>query len=114
MRQHRFAASATELVNLLQVADLTDPGQVNAIYGDLDPFFNRGGKLITYVCISFGFRVRLRKGQVHVIGQVGLADPVIPPGATLWYYDVVTQTLGYDVSASYRMFTGNKGWHYYQ
>ena len=53
----------TELERLLHLADGTDPGQTNAIDGYIQPFFNRGGKLLTYV---------------------GLSDDLIPPGSSIW------------------------------
>lgn len=59
--------------DLLQVAEEMDPGNATADNYDLSPFFQRGGKLLLY----------------H-----GLADPGIPPGSTLYFYNKVMQTLG--------------------
>ncbi|CAE6505343.1 unnamed protein product [Rhizoctonia solani] len=56
----------TELQRLTKIADVTDPGQTNAINPNLKPFFGRGGKLMQY----------------H-----GFADPLIPSGSSLWYYE---------------------------
>ncbi|GAA5981994.1 hypothetical protein JCM5350_000606, partial [Sporobolomyces pararoseus] len=63
-----------EFEKLIKIADETDPGQTNAIDGNLKPFIDNGGKLITYV---------------------GLADTLIPTGPTIWYYEHVRKTLGY-------------------
>ena len=57
------SADEAELERLVAIADATDPGQANAIEGDLAPFFVRGAKLLTYV---------------------GLADTLIPAGSTIW------------------------------
>ncbi|GAA5936110.1 uncharacterized protein JCM15063_002712 [Sporobolomyces koalae] len=74
-----------EFERLIKIADETDPGQTNAIDGDISPFLKRG-KLITYV---------------------GLADTLIPTGSTLWYYEHVRKTLGYpsNLGDAYRLFT---------
>lgn len=72
--------------NLLQVAEDMDPGNATADNYDLSPFFERGGKLLLY----------------H-----GLADPGIPPGSTLYFYNQVVQTLkprGLDVNDHSRVF----------
>ncbi|GAA5825467.1 hypothetical protein JCM5353_005313 [Sporobolomyces roseus] len=73
-----------EFEKLIKIADETDPGQTNAIEGDISDFLKHG-KLITYV---------------------GMADTLIPTGSTLWYYEHVRKTLGYpqDLDDSYRMF----------
>lgn len=80
-----FVANETYLEELLAIADVTDPGQTNAIDGHIAPYLKRG-KLITYV---------------------GLADTLIPTGSSLWYYERVRKALGYpeDLSDSYRLFT---------
>ncbi|GAB1524761.1 hypothetical protein RhiTH_007916 [Rhizoctonia solani] len=56
----------TELQRLTKIGDVTDPGQTNAINPNLGPFFKRGGKLMQY----------------HEF-----ADPLIPSGSSLWYYE---------------------------
>jgi hypothetical protein len=75
-----------EFEKLIKIADETDPGQTNAIEGDISAFLKRG-KLATYV---------------------GLADTLIPTGSTLWYREHVRKTLGYpsNLDDSYRTFAG--------
>lgn len=74
----------TELQGLVKIADATDPGQTNAIDPNLSPFFNRGGKLLQY----------------H-----GFADPLIPSGSSLWYYEHVRNYFkDADLSDKYRLF----------
>jgi hypothetical protein len=71
---------------LIKIADETDPGQTNAIEGDISAFLKHG-KLMTYV---------------------GMADTLIPTGSTIWYYEHVRKTLGYpsNLDDSYRLFEG--------
>ncbi|KAJ1302703.1 hypothetical protein OPQ81_003018 [Rhizoctonia solani] len=74
----------TELQRLTKIADATDPGQTNAIDPNLSPFFKRGGKLMQY----------------H-----GFADPLIPSGSSLWYYEHVRSYFkNADISDRYRLF----------
>ncbi|GAA6019183.1 hypothetical protein JCM11491_001408 [Sporobolomyces phaffii] len=77
-------SSQVEFEKLIKIADETDPGQTNAIEGDISAFLKRG-KLVTYV---------------------GGADGLIPSGSTLWYREHVRQTLGYpaNLDDSYRTF----------
>lgn len=46
-----FSANITELERLIKIADATDPGQTNAIDGNIKPFLKRG-KLLTYVGLA--------------------------------------------------------------
>ncbi|KAF8602339.1 tannase and feruloyl esterase [Ceratobasidium sp. AG-I] len=79
-----FQTNETELQRLLKIADITDPGQTNAINPNLRPFFNRGGKLLQY----------------H-----GFADTLIPSGSSLWYYEHVRSYLkNTDLSDKFRLF----------
>ncbi|GAA5869357.1 hypothetical protein JCM16303_000440 [Sporobolomyces ruberrimus] len=73
-----------EFERLIKIADETDPGQTNAIEGDISAFLKHG-KLMTYV---------------------GMADTLIPTGSTIWYYEHVRKTLGYpsNLDDSYRLF----------
>ncbi|CCO37059.1 putative feruloyl esterase B-1 [Rhizoctonia solani AG-1 IB] len=74
----------TELQRLTAIGDATDPGQTNAINPNLRPFFKRGGKLLQY----------------H-----GFADPLIPSGSSLWYYEHVrTFFKNEDLKDRYRLF----------
>ncbi|EUC56725.1 feruloyl esterase B [Rhizoctonia solani AG-3 Rhs1AP] len=74
----------TELQRLTAIADVTDPGQTSAINPNLNPFFKRGGKLMHY----------------H-----GFADPLIPAGSSLWYYEHVRSYFkNADLSDRYRLF----------
>ncbi|KAF8671801.1 tannase family [Rhizoctonia solani] len=74
----------TELQRLTKIGDVTDPGQTNAINPNLGPFFKRGGKLMQY----------------H-----GFADPLIPSGSSLWYYEHVRNLFrNEDLSDRYRLF----------
>ncbi|ELU41158.1 feruloyl esterase B precursor [Rhizoctonia solani AG-1 IA] len=66
------------------IGDVTDPGQTTAIDPNLRPFFGRGGKLMQY----------------H-----GFADPLIPSGSSLWYYEHVRSFFkNEDLSNRYRLF----------
>ncbi|KAG8718575.1 hypothetical protein FRC08_004943 [Ceratobasidium sp. 394] len=82
--KYNLQVNETELQRLTAIGDATDPGQINAINANLKPFFDRGGKLLQY----------------H-----GFADPLIPSGSSLWYYEHVR---GYfknvDLSDKYRLF----------
>lgn len=74
----------TELQRLTGIADTTDPGQINAVDPNLRPFFDRGGKLMHY----------------H-----GFADPLIPAGSSLLYYEGVRSYFkNTDLSDKYRLF----------
>ncbi|KAF8684546.1 tannase family [Rhizoctonia solani] len=74
----------TELERLTKIGDVTDPGQTTAIDPNLRPFFGRGGKLMQY----------------H-----GFADPLIPSGSSLWYYEHVRSFFkNEDLSNRYRLF----------
>ncbi|CAE6427739.1 unnamed protein product [Rhizoctonia solani] len=74
----------TRLQQLTAIADGTDPGQINAINPNLEPFFRRGGKLMHY----------------H-----GWADPLIPAGTSVWYYEHVRDYFKReDVGKGYRLF----------
>ncbi|GAA6061897.1 hypothetical protein JCM10212_004715 [Sporobolomyces blumeae] len=77
-------ASEADFEKLIKIADATDPGQTNAIEGDISAFLKHG-KLLTYV---------------------GLADTLIPTGSTLWYREHVRKSLGYpsNLDDSYRTF----------
>ncbi|KAH8916180.1 tannase and feruloyl esterase [Atractiella rhizophila] len=80
-----FSANDTELLRLTRIADVTDPGQTNAIDPNIKDFLKRG-KLMTFV---------------------GLSDTLIPSGSSLWYYERVRTALkGFDISKSYRLFAG--------
>ncbi|CUA76625.1 putative feruloyl esterase B-2 [Rhizoctonia solani] len=46
--QTSLRVNATELERITAIGDQTDPGLGNAVNPDLTPFFNRGGKLLTY------------------------------------------------------------------
>ncbi|CAE6416768.1 unnamed protein product [Rhizoctonia solani] len=61
-----LSVNETELQVLLEIADETNPGDIDAMDPDLRPFFNRGGKLM----------------QFH-----GFGDPLIPAGSSLVYYE---------------------------
>lgn len=72
--------------SLVKLAEEINPGEATPNDYDLRPFFNRGGKLIHW----------------H-----GLADPVIPFGSSLYFYNQVKQVLvphGVDLDESYRFF----------
>ncbi|CAE6505373.1 unnamed protein product [Rhizoctonia solani] len=74
----------TRLQQLTAIADGTDPGQINTIHPNLEPFFRRGGKLMHY----------------H-----GWADPLIPAGTSVWYYEHVRDYFKReDVGKGYRLF----------
>lgn len=60
-------------VSTVLMADSLDPGEANADEFDLTTFKNGGGKLLTY----------------H-----GLSDPLIPTGASIYYYEQVLATMG--------------------
>ncbi|KAL7006295.1 hypothetical protein EMMF5_004181 [Cystobasidiomycetes sp. EMM_F5] len=62
-----------QLINLVRIADRTDPGMTNASNPNLAPFFNRGGKLVLFV---------------------GGTDWLIPTNATHDYYNAVQGALG--------------------
>jgi hypothetical protein len=64
-----FTQSA--LLDLVKIADATNPGQTTAIDGDITPFIERGGKLI---------------------GFVGTADQLIPYGSVCDSYCIPTRT----------------------
>ena len=73
---------------IVQLADSLNVGESNADDFDISPFLATGGKLIHY----------------H-----GLADPLIPPGSSVYYYEQVQKTLAStnssaNISDSYRMF----------
>lgn len=75
--------TSESLLEMISVADRTNPGQANAIDGNILPFIKRGGKLMTYV---------------------GMADPLIPSRSSIWYHEQVKKTLGQDPRESYRLF----------
>lgn len=79
-----FNVTSKSLLEMLSVADTTNPGQSNAIDGNILPFIKRGGKLMTYT---------------------GLADPLIPSRSSIWYHERVKKTLGRDPRESYRLFS---------
>lgn len=55
-------------ISTVRLADSLNPGNANADMYDLSAFSRRGGKLLTY----------------H-----GLADPLIPPASSIYYYEAV-------------------------
>ncbi|TPX16120.1 uncharacterized protein E0L32_004115 [Thyridium curvatum] len=59
--------------SVLEYAARTDPGQASAIQFDLSKFRRRGGKIILH----------------H-----GLADGLVPPRGSMWYYNKTVQTMG--------------------
>ncbi|EGG05711.1 uncharacterized protein MELLADRAFT_107365 [Melampsora larici-populina 98AG31] len=85
--EYKFTSKS--LLEMLAVADHTNPGQANAIDGNILPFIQRGGKLMTYTGMA-GFPL--------------LADPLIPSRSSIWYHDQVKKTLGRDPRESYRLF----------
>ncbi|KAJ1302713.1 hypothetical protein OPQ81_003028 [Rhizoctonia solani] len=83
-RTFDLQTNETNLQQLTIIADDTDPGQINAINPNLERFFRRGGKLMHY----------------H-----GWADPLIPAGSSIWYYEHVMNYFDReDVSGDYRLF----------
>ncbi|KAG8737319.1 hypothetical protein FRC10_008359, partial [Ceratobasidium sp. 414] len=82
--RYNLQINETELQRLTAIGDATDPGQTNAVNPNLRPFFDRGGKLLQY----------------H-----GFADPLIPSGSSLWYYEHVRSYFkNVDISDKYRLF----------
>ncbi|KAJ1302716.1 hypothetical protein OPQ81_003031 [Rhizoctonia solani] len=79
-----LSVSETELQALLEIADETNPGDIDAMDPDLRPFFNRGGKLM----------------QFH-----GFGDPLIPAGSSLVYYEKVRSFFNHtDLGDNYNLF----------
>ncbi|KAH9814713.1 Tannase/feruloyl esterase [Melampsora americana] len=78
-----YKFTSRSLLEMISVADKTNPGQANAIDGNILPFIKRGGKLMTYT---------------------GMADPLIPSRSSIWYHEQVKKTLGRDPRESYRLF----------
>ncbi|EGG01991.1 uncharacterized protein MELLADRAFT_91750 [Melampsora larici-populina 98AG31] len=80
-RDNNFTSKG--IIEMLSVADQTDPGKCNAIDGNILPFIQRGGKLMTYT---------------------GMSDPLIPSRSSIWYHGQVKKALGRDPRESYRLF----------
>lgn len=78
------APTESQLINLVNIGQRTDPGMIIANDYDLSPYFNRGGKLIHYV---------------------GGGDVLIPTNTSHVYYENVIKTIGQNaVDKSYRFY----------
>lgn len=72
--------------SIVQLADQRQPGNATAYDYDLSPFYNKGGKLLSY----------------H-----GMSDALIPTGSSTYFYKQVLSTLGprgIDLDDFYRFF----------
>jgi feruloyl esterase len=72
--------------SIIKLSEKINPGNATADNYDMEPFFQKGGKLLQY----------------H-----GWADGSIAPGASLYFYEHVFRTLkpkGVDLDSSYRLF----------
>ncbi|KAH7338902.1 tannase and feruloyl esterase-domain-containing protein [Rhizoctonia solani] len=79
-----LSVNETELQAILEIADETNPGDIEAMDPDLRPFFNRGGKLM----------------QFH-----GFEDPLIPSGSSLVFYEKVQSFFNHtDLADKYNLF----------